>query len=525
MNIIKSYKEPDKHTIWFNTNDNNFYYFNNGKWRLMNDLESTQKEIQEITWSDLKTLRDTSKLIPGATYRITDYTCTTVQEGTQSAGHVFDILVTADDVNILNENAHAIQHSGDTYFANSDLSAWELKYCLDNDTTRFAWADNSSSGRGVVYYMKDEFNNECPYDFKNIQYNKLKSFTYSQWGSNYSFTRYTSLDEEISGVTYYGYHCSVTPSGWNSQNCFVTDSQITTTSTLYSSAGGSIIPYGGNIVSVNSEETYGIYTFSVNNSGIFKDGSLLSSNSIYGNVILNYINENKLNLNRIWFIGKNIKGNTFGTDCYANTFGTSCYNNTFGNGCYSNTFGNNCYRNNFGNTCYSNTFGNNCGYNTFGNSCYSNTFGNDCDNNTFGNDCYNNTFGNDCDNNTFGNNCGYNTFGNYFQYNTFGNNCTNNTFGNNCGYNTFGNDCDNNTFGNDYIHYCTFFDGVQYINVSITTTNTNNLQNMQVLNGTQGTSSSKLQITGDTYVTAGRNYTTTIGMNSSGTLTSKVLMD
>ena len=41
---------------------------------------------------------------------------------------------------------------------------------MDNDKKRFAWADNSSVGRGVVYYMKDEFNNECPYDFKNIQY-------------------------------------------------------------------------------------------------------------------------------------------------------------------------------------------------------------------------------------------------------------------------------------------------------------------------------------------------------------------
>ena len=392
--------------------------FTSGERLLASDLNSMVDAIQitEITWSNLKTLRDTSKLIPGATYRITDYTCTTVQEETKSAGHVFDILVTADDVNVLNENAHAIQHSGDTYFENSDLSAWELKYCLDNDTTRFAWADDSGSGRGVVYYMKDEFNNECPYDFKNIQYNKLKSFTYIQWSGTYFFTRDTSLDEEISGVTYYGYHCSVQPSAWSSQNCFVTDSQMTTTSILYTSPGGETMTYG-KIGSVNLEEKYGIYTFSVNNSDIFKDGSLLSSNIIYSNVISNYINTDKLNLNRIWFIGNNIIDNTFGTDCHDNTFGNSCYSNTFGNNCQS------------------------------------------------------------------------------------------------------------DTFGNDYIYYCTFFDGVQSINVSITATNTNKLQNMQVLNGTKGTSSSKLQITGDTYVTAGRAYTTTIGKNSSGTLTSKVLMD
>ena len=52
---------------------------------------------------------------------------------TQSAGHRFDVIVTADDVNKLNENARACLHEGDTYFANSKLESWQLKYCLDND--------------------------------------------------------------------------------------------------------------------------------------------------------------------------------------------------------------------------------------------------------------------------------------------------------------------------------------------------------------------------------------------------------
>ena len=43
-----------------------------------------------------------------------------------------------------------------------------MKYCIDNDKSRFEWA--SDSGQGVIYWMKDEFNNECPYDFKNIQF-------------------------------------------------------------------------------------------------------------------------------------------------------------------------------------------------------------------------------------------------------------------------------------------------------------------------------------------------------------------
>lgn len=103
-------------------------------------------------------------------YRITDYACTTTQENTKSAGHPFDIIVTADSENTLNEKARAIQHEGDTYFADCDLSAWKIWYCLDNDATRFAWAD-SVNGKGVIYRMIDEWNNDVPYDFKNIMYN------------------------------------------------------------------------------------------------------------------------------------------------------------------------------------------------------------------------------------------------------------------------------------------------------------------------------------------------------------------
>ena len=84
-----------------------------------------------ITWESLKILRDNSLLKPGQQYRITDYVTTTAQEDTRSAGHQFDIIVTADSADKLNENARACLHEGDTYFANSKLEAWKLKYCLE----------------------------------------------------------------------------------------------------------------------------------------------------------------------------------------------------------------------------------------------------------------------------------------------------------------------------------------------------------------------------------------------------------
>ncbi len=105
-----------------------------------------------VSHSDLIAAIAAGKLETGTWYRITDYQCTTTQEGTKSAGHQFDIVVMAVDESHLCETAFATHHEGDTYFANSDLSAWVLKYSIDNDTDRFAWADDEN-GKGVVYGM------------------------------------------------------------------------------------------------------------------------------------------------------------------------------------------------------------------------------------------------------------------------------------------------------------------------------------------------------------------------------------
>ena len=63
-----------------------------------------------------------------------------------------------------------------------------MKYCLDNDIYRFAWSD-IEYGKGVIYYMKDEWNNECPYDFKNIQFKNSKDNLFY-----YTFTRLVTDD-------------------------------------------------------------------------------------------------------------------------------------------------------------------------------------------------------------------------------------------------------------------------------------------------------------------------------------------
>lgn len=150
-------------------------------------VNATKDKMVVTTWANLVSLRSNSELKPGVLYRISDYTTATNAYGTQSAAHNFDVIVQALGIAQLSENAKAIMRTGDTYFSNSNLEAWELKYCLANDATRFTWA--SSSGKGVIYWMKDEFGNEAPFDFKNIKfarYNVTASTVISPLTGNYA---------------------------------------------------------------------------------------------------------------------------------------------------------------------------------------------------------------------------------------------------------------------------------------------------------------------------------------------------
>ena len=321
--------------------------------------------MQSVTYSELKTMRDNGTLTAGSQYRITDYECTTTQANSRVVANSFDIIVVADDESTLNENARACLRDGDTYYTapnhSANLEAWELKYCIDNDTTRFGWAD-ATNGKGVIYWLKDDRNNECPYDFKQIQFSRSGSddsdTTVTEWLYTFSVS-----DSEASEKVYGD--ASIATMDANGCYCY------------------------SNIIKACA------YDF-INESG---DAFLMLNDIVFSNTFGNACNSN-----------------TFGNDCYSNTFGYGCYSNTFGYGCYSNTFGDDCNSNTFGDGCYRNTFGNACNSNTFGNDCNSNTFGNACNSNTFGYGCYSNTFGNACDSNTFGNACSCNTFGNDCYY-------------------------------------------------------------------------------------------------------------
>ena len=87
------------------------------------DVSDMDLRQMSVTYSELVELRNNSQLLPGRSYRITDYVTTTVQENTKSANHKFDIVVTATDKNVLDEKAKVCLHEGSTYFAESNLNA------------------------------------------------------------------------------------------------------------------------------------------------------------------------------------------------------------------------------------------------------------------------------------------------------------------------------------------------------------------------------------------------------------------
>ncbi len=357
-------------TLILKDSNNNLIYSN-----LIDLINSSGINQIEITYEELNTLIQTSKLKPGVQYRITDYNTTVNSDNTlyTSAGHQFDIIVTADSEASLMEKASVIHHEGDTYFATVPLQSWEIKYCFKNDTSRFDWAD--PEGKGVIYYMRDEKNNECGFDFKNIKYKNKYTFH--------------NIDDDTD--------FSLTP--------FCYGNIVKSIGTVFSEVGG------GSIF-----------------SNIIEDGC---RNITFGNGA----NNNIIGKQCVDFtIGNKCAGNTFNSQCSNINLGVGCSCNTFGDSCYNISIADSCSYNTFGDSCQNISIGTMSQHNTFGNICYNITFTNNGWYNVFGDGCYNIWAANHFQHNTFGAECNNIMFS---KYNTSINNPTN--YRGYCQYNKFDN--------------------------------------------------------------------------------------
>lgn len=464
-------------TLFIRNDNDDIVPFHNGN--------SVTKEISEshltnVTYSQLQSLKNQSKLTPGTHYRITDYRTTSSQENTAVANHNFDIIVMALSEDTLSEDAKAIKHEGDTYFENSDLSAWKLKYTVDNDLMRYGWATlglGISSGRGVIYYMRDEYGNEAPYDFKNIMFKRWK-VTSSDGDTTAPYDgRYVGV--KLNGTIY--------PTGYD-----ITDDEDFRY--MYTFSGQKAVydngitppqPIGANteIYDLTTSRMFGFYNEETKPVGCC--GNVISVCCDFHQKI------NRVILNDIVFEGWFIDMDTLPYD-YETMYGDTitkmmdCPNdNRFEPNCFLNTFGYGAHDNHFSDVSYCNTFGVECTENEFGMKTVGNVFGDYAEQNTFGSNNSGNIAGESFVNNTFTDNCKDNIFGDHCENNTFGGNCSDNQL---MDYNQsifVGENCKSIAIGNDYVRNITV--ETENVGVAISTSDTTSsqhwLQNLVIENG------------------------------------------
>jgi len=161
------------------------------------------------TYAELKLLKDNSLLIPGAKYRLTDYelTANSMLTSYVNGNHPFDLILTADTSTSFNERCAAARHAGDTYYANCDLSQWVVDYQFENNNAIHRWCDTSANGKGCIYGLKDERNNFCSWDFKNLAFwagNIKSNYVNSSKNNSRSYTTvlYTMGGETDLSVQY-----------------------------------------------------------------------------------------------------------------------------------------------------------------------------------------------------------------------------------------------------------------------------------------------------------------------------------
>ena len=402
-----------------------------------------------VKYDQLVYMKTNGALISGAQYRIVDYDFVSSISGIISGNHKFDIVVTATSSNTLSEEACALYNDDDTYFDDCDICGWKLWYCLDNDSTRFDWAD-AVEGKGVIYRMIDEWGNDCPYDFKNAKF----------WDDDadaevYTFCAYdrTALDEMVD------------------LSVVANTNDYINTGSIYAHV---LVGVYNNVIESRISDS-GMMTLSAPKF-VCNDANYVEDKGFQGIYNNRVIGGNKFGYNigncsimsggvEIGCYVKNVTIDIFSTDI---VIGDRVDNVSIGKNCDIVEVHSSSSRITIGDFCGSIVVGASCcdvvignsnanvqleGYNT------NITMGSNNDTITVGSYTDNNSFGNSCENITVGQHCDGNVFGDYCTGITTNSSCTCNTFGAYCGYDysstnpvSYGNIilsqyCKNNTIG------------------------------------------------------------------------------
>lgn len=432
--LNKFYFVLETQTLWF---------YKDGTWyQVSQDLTNyyTKEELNNlinkflqyvsITYEDLVALKNASELVGGTYYKITDYVTTTngkspnTAEPSRSAGHQFDIVVRATSTSTLSELASASLHEGDTYFATQNVGAWQIWYDINNDTTKYDWAVTDGTGKGVIYRMIDERQNDLPYDFKNIQFYRDKTLE-----------KYACIADQMKIEDGYYY-------------------TFTTTQGTDVSKYGDMSLLTGDYTGYNTMGSY----LPTSNVQVLNNNVSIQSNS------------------------RTFSSNAFERDCYNNTFGSQIRSNNFGTYFHDNVTGDEISFNTFLGYNHHNTINHmyyNIIYGNFQNNIIKLTGNKYFTSNMIYRYFQNNTFkgGSAVTGNTFGLAFIGNNIGSHFQCNNIGAYAQNNSFlytsycnieqsfeHNTCGRMfgvNIGRNCNHNTIGNN-TYFCDIGNTVSY---------------------------------------------------------------
>lgn len=355
-----------------------------------------------VTYDELIDLIKNKKLVAGAKYTLSDYETIIgdYDDYKVETYHGFNLVIEALSANRLSSNVKAIPKDGDTYYSDCDLSKWEIKYTPFNQKYWYTFAkeiitDNSgyamrlkymkesyweyaidyqnmtvyskpfpsvgdkiytnsslttqwgtfatiSTGKGVIYYLKDDRENEAGYDFKNIKFPR-----YNSTGRNAIFT--DGLSEPTTNITTANY--AVFYSYDRYRGSYHPGSFFTYGSTkryyyTFDDGSGNDLSVGGNICSCNVIEPY-VYYYAGDATYVLGKNIIigLSSNNIIKNgctgITLFQCDGVVVGQRSYWGFISNCYDMVLGKDCYeffaegANNIkiGDKCNNFLIASGC------------------------------------------------------------------------------------------------------------------------------------------------------------------------------------------------
>ena len=300
----------------------------------------------EVTYAELVNLKNTSSLVKGQNYLLTDYMTTYEQPVTgisKSSDVIEPLIITATDIDKLHNVCKSTLYPQDIVY-----------YEITGDIGNYYGTEGFTKGK--IYRRIDTLrNNDIGTDWRHVKYDR----------------------DGVDKLLFEDYN-----------DCY---NNVIKTYNLFNSVVGNY--FAGNTIGYNFYGNTIGDNFSINTIGNDVYGNTIGDN-FYSNTIGNGFISNT--------IGNDVHGNTIGDNFSINTIGNYVYGNTIGNDVYGNTIGNDVYGNTIGNDVYGNTIGDNFSSNTIGNGFISNTIGNAVDGNTIGNDVYGNTIGDNFYSNTIG---------------------------------------------------------------------------------------------------------------------------